>query len=129
MKLQEKLKDDLKESMKKKDILKRDTIRVVIGELNRVGKELSDDQVIRIIKKMKENAEDLANYDEAEILDKYLPTLLGEKQLESLISGIISKNGYTSMKDMGNIMRELKENYGSEVDGKLASQVVKKQLM
>lgn len=127
MRLQEKINIDLKQSMKNKETEKRDLLRVIIGEFTRgkLPKELSDEQVTKIIRKMKENAELYGNKDEVILLESYLPTQLGEKQIKTLISGIISKNGYDSMKSMGLIMKELKTSYGDQIDGKLASYIIK----
>lgn len=128
MTLQEKIKSDLKQSMINKDFEKRDLLRVLIGELNRIDKNITDDNVIKIINKMVKNAEFMNNDKEIKILSEYLPQMLGEKQLEILIKGIINKNGYSTMKDMGKIMSELKQKYGSTYDGKMASLIIKKLL-
>ena len=70
----------------------------------------------------------MKNEDEVKILDRYLPTMLEPKQLEVLILGIINKNGFEGMKDMGKIMGILKSEHGGTYDGKLASQIVKDNL-
>jgi len=128
MKLQEKIKADLVTAMKNKDENVKSLLRVVIGEINRIGKDISDDELLKIIRKMKDNASEMGNTNEIEILDTYLPVMLEPKQLEILIKGIINKNGYEGMKDMGKIMKELRDNYGSTYDGKLASEIVKNNL-
>ena len=128
MKLQDKIKADLLIAMKNKDENIKSLLRVVIGEINRIGKDVSDDDVVKIIRKMKENAIELGNQDEVDILDSYLPSMLGPKQLEILIKGIIQKNGFNGLQNMGKVMGELKANYGSSYDGKIASQIVKDNL-
>lgn len=128
MKLQEKINVDLKESMKNKNVEKRNLLRVVIGEINRIGKEVSDEAVIKIIRKMKENANLYGTSNESVILSEYLPVLLEKMQLETIINGFIIKNNYSSMKDMGMLMKELKTNYGAQIDGKLASGIIKNML-
>lgn len=127
MTLQEKIQSDIKVSMLNKDIERLSLLRVIKGEINREAKELSDDRIISIIRKMKENAEMMNNQDEIKILNEYLPAMLGEKQIETLILGIINKGGYSGMKDMGKVMNELKV-YGSQIDGKIASGMVRKLL-
>jgi uncharacterized protein len=128
MKLQEKIKADLITAMKNKDENVKYLLRVVIGEINRVGKDISDDELVKIIRKMKENASEMGNDKEVEILKNYLPVMLEPKQLEILIIGIINKNGYEGMKDMGKVMKDLRDNYDSTYDGKLASEIVKNKL-
>ena len=127
MTLQEKIQADMKTSMLNKDVERLSLLRVIKGEINREAKELSDDRIISIIRKMKENAEMMNNKDEIKILNEYLPTMLGEKQTETLIQGIITKGGYNGMKDMGKVMTELKV-YGGQIDGKIASGIVRKML-
>ena len=134
MSLQIKIKDDLKQSMINKDTERKDLLRVVIGEFsrtdhyNKISKELPDNVVEGVITKLVKNAKEMGNDNEIKILSEYLPTMLGEKQLETLISGIITKNGYSTMKDMGKVMGELKQNFGSTYNGKMASVLVKKLL-
>jgi len=53
MKLQAQIKKDLPSAIKVKDDVKKDTLRVVIGELGRSDKkELSDDEVIKVLRKL-----------------------------------------------------------------------------
>ena len=127
MTLQEKIQADIKASMLNKDAERLSLLRVIKGEINREAKELSDDRIISIIRKMKDNAEMMNNQDEIKILNEYLPAMLGEKQIEILISAIIDKGGYSGIKDMGKVMSELKV-YGNQIDGKIASGLVRKLL-
>jgi len=128
MNLQEKIKADMVAAMKNKNEDVKSLLRVVLGEFNQIGKEVSDEDAIRIIKKMKENAIEMGNQIEVDILDPYLPSMLEPKQLEILIKGIIQKNSFEGMKNMGKVMGELKTNYGSTYDGKLASDIVRNNL-
>jgi uncharacterized protein YqeY len=128
MKLQEKINQDLKNAMISKDIEKRDLLRVVIGEMNRVGKEVTDENVIKIIRKMQENAIQLNNKIEEEILDIYLPKMLSNEDLEKIISNIMTINNFSTIKDTGKIMSELKVKYPSQYDGKIASDIVRTKL-
>jgi len=132
MMLQEVIKSDLKSAMKQRDMDKLNLLRVVVGEINtlskakdRVSPLVQDDEVISIVKKMKENAIEMGNQDEVKILDLYLPSLMGERQLEIIIRGLIQNQGFNGMKDMGKIMILLKNNYPGTYDGKVASQMVK----
>ena len=62
---------------------------------------------------------------EAEILKAYLPEKMGEKEMKEMIERIISEMGEISMKEMGNVMSALKDQAGSKIDMKLASQMVR----
>jgi len=104
-------------------------LRVVAGEFGREmksSKELSDEAAIAVIKKMVENAKSLGNDGEVEILEKYLPQMLGENQIKIIIAGIINKHGFSGMKNMGEVMKILKSlPNATQIDGKFASSVVK----
>jgi uncharacterized protein YqeY len=129
MKLQERLSLDLKESMLKGYESKKSLLRVIIGDVNRIGRVVEDDQVIAILKKMKENAIEMNNPEEVEIIDLYLPTMLSEKELEANIVRIIRDNNISSVKEMGVVMKVLKTEFGSLVDGKVASDLIKRKLL
>lgn len=129
MTLQQKIIDDLKKAMKSKNQEKKSLLRVLIGEMNRQGKELSDDNVLKIIKKMKDNATELSNEKEISILDSYLPKMMDEKEIENLVNNIIKENGFGSMKDMGKVMKEIKSRPDSAtIDASFASKKAKELL-
>ena len=128
MKLQEKIQSDLKVAMINKDNHRRDLIRVLIGEINRVGKDVSDDEVSKIVKRMTENAILMNNQIEIDILSDYLPKMLSEKEIEDVIVNFISTNNISGVKQMGLVMKYLKDEFGSSIDGKVASTLIKNKL-
>ncbi len=146
MSLKERLKSDLKAAMVAKDNFKRDTIRFLNSAIKQIEvderRELSDDDIFKIIQKSIKQREDAAKqykdakrddlYDkevkEAELLKDYLPKQLSVDEVEKIVSDIISKLGATGMKDMGAVMKEANSKIGSQSDGKTISEVVKKLL-
>jgi len=116
----------MKEAMKSGDTALRDLMRVVMGEFSREGKVLADEQALKVIKKMHENAVELGNKYEEKILVQWVPAELGPTQTKVLVAGIINKNGYSGIQDMGKIMGELKKTSG--VNMKLAGQMAKELL-
>lgn len=129
MNLHEKINADMVSAMKsrQKDVV--DFLRVVMGEFGRIGKELSDEQVIPILKKMLQNAKDLGNDFEVLILEKYLPQMYGVNEIKLIVISIIQHRGFSGMKDMGKVMTEIKNHPNSiQIDGKLASGIVKDML-
>jgi len=128
MKLQEKIQSDLKMAMLNKDVNKRDLIRVLIGEINRMGKDVSDEDVLKIIKKMTENASLMNNEIEINILSEYLPKMLTEQEIDVIISDYILNNNINNIKQMGLVMKYLKDEYGSSIDGKVASLIFKNKI-
>lgn len=125
MTLQEKINADLKAAMLKKDETTKSILRVLIGELNRVDKIVSDEKVIATVKKMIENAKIVGGAeDEIAVLENYIPKQLTEEELSGIISSLIFENSYTA-KDMGKIMATLKSSHNGRYDGKLASTLIK----
>lgn len=126
MTLLEQINLDLKTAIKEGNTPTKNILRVVIGEINRQDKNISDDKIIGIIKKMRKNAVDLYNVEEAVILDKYLPEELTENDIKGIITEIIDDNNLSSMKDIGLIMKELNVHPQSkQIDKKTASRIIK----
>jgi len=126
--IQEQIRIDIKKAMYDKDKEKLSLLRTIIGELNRKkGKEIDDNGVIQILKKMNENALLMKNQGEVDILSKYLPTVLDEKTTINIISEYID-NGNFGKNDMGSIMKYLKIKYGVSMDMKLSSMIVRQKL-
>jgi len=119
---------DLKSAMLQKNEEVKSLLRVVIGEFNRVDKTVTDEKATAILKKMVENAKELGNLKEVEILSGYLPTQLSETELREAILTISKDIDATTMKDMGKVMNGLKAKYAGMYDGKLASTLIKEYL-
>ena len=129
--------------MKAGDRLKLSTLRMLVAAIKQkeidTRSDLSDDDIISIIEKqMQQRLEAAEQYEaagrnelfekesqEAEILKAYLPEKLGEEEVKEMIEKIISEMGEISMKEMGNVMSALKDQAGSKIDMKLASQMVR----
>lgn len=144
--LKEKLLEDLKEAMKDKNLIRKNTIQMIRAAILQVEKdkqiELSEDQVIEIIakeaKKRKDAAADFENSgredlikqnnEEIAILSEYLPKQLTVEEIEEVVKKVIEETGATSMKEMGAVMKMSKEKIGAAAEGKAVSDVVKKLL-
>lgn len=144
--VKEKLLEDLKEAMKDKNIIRKNTIQMVRVAILQVEKDkqitLTDEQVIEIIAKEskkrkdaesefeKSGREDLIkqNKEEIEILAEYLPKQLSVEEIEKIVEEVITETGATTMKDMGKVMKAAKEKIGAAGDGKTISDTVKKLL-
>ena len=126
MNLQKQISLDMVNAMKSKETEKVSVLRVLKGELNRVGKELPDADVLKVIRKMAENAKEFGNVDEFKILDGYLPKMLEPKEIKIIVKNIIETNGFTSIKEMGQVMGKLKQcKESSLIDMKSASVFVR----
>lgn len=144
--LKEKLLEDLKECMKSKNVVRKNTIQMIRAAILQVEKdkgiEVSDEQIIDIISKEAKKRKDAQadfeksgreelikqNEDELSILMEYLPKQLSVEEIEKVVKEIIAETGAISMKDMGLVMKVSKEKIGASADGKMISDVVKKLL-
>ena len=144
--LKERLLDDLKNSMKEKNVNRKNTVQMVRAAILQVEKdkkiELNDDQILEVIaKEFKKRNDSLADYEksgredlinqikeEMAVLEEYLPKKLSEEEVTEKVKEIIAELGATSMKEMGIIMKTAKERLGVTADGKMINEVVKKLL-
>lgn len=133
MSLQTQIREDMLAAMKARDTEVVSLLRVVAGEFGRVmtdaSKQLSDEEALKVIRKMSENAIELGNQGEVDILDKYLPKMLGELQIKTIVGGIIQANKFQGMQDMGKAMGVIKNHpMSAQIDGKIASQITRELL-
>ena len=144
--LKEKLLEDMKISMREKNVIRKNVIQMVRAAILQVEKdkqiELNDEQIVEIIAKEskkrkdslpdyeKSGREDLINQvkEEIEILAEYLPKQLTKEEIERRVEEIIEKTGASTMKDMGIVMKEAKAKIGPAADGKTINEIVKQKL-
>ncbi len=141
--LKEKLMEDLKNSMKNKDEIRKNTVQMVRAEILQIEKDkgiqVDDEKIIEIMaKEVKTKKEALRDFEKAgrqdlidqtnkeiEILQEYLPKQLSKDEIKAKLEKIISDLGATTMKDMGAIMKEAKAQMGASADGKTINEVAK----
>ncbi len=146
MSLKEQLLNDMKEAMKSKDAIRKDTIQIIRAAVLQVEKddkvELNDADIIKlIVKEVKKRNDVLPDYVQGgnqdaidkvnrqlEVLESYLPEQMTEEEIEKAIANIISEIGATSMKDMGAVMSKASAQLNGKADNKIVSTVVKKLL-
>lgn len=144
--LKEKLLEDMKVSMREKNVIRKNVIQMVRAAILQVEKdkqvELNDDQIIDVIaKESKKRKDSLADYEksgreelisqineEIEILAEYLPKPLSKEELEKIVDEVIADTGATTMKEMGMVMKGVKEKVGAAADGRTINEIVKSKL-
>lgn len=146
MALKEKLMADLKEAMKEKDVIRKNTVQMVRSAILQYEKdnlkELDDDGITDVIaKELKRRRDVLPEYEksgredliaginrEIEVLLAYLPEQLSAEELEKIVTDAIAKVGAASMKDMGKIMAAVMPEVKGRADGKAINAIVKEKL-
>lgn len=144
--MKEDLLNELKDAMRNKDELKKNTITLLRSAILQVEKDsqktLAEDEMVAIVaKEVKKRKDSISDYEKAErtdivenlnkeieILSKYLPEQLSKEEIENLVDIAINEVGATSPKDMGKVMQNLRPKTNGKADGKLVSEIVKEKL-
>jgi uncharacterized protein YqeY len=145
MSIQDRLSEEMKAAMRARDSLRLGTIRMARTALKNaeieVRQALDDAAAIKVlstlVKQRREAAEayratrpELADKEEQEllVLQEFLPAQLSEAELEEMIAKAIAESGASSMRDMGAVMKLVTPQTTGRADGKLVSEIVRKQL-
>ena len=138
--MKEKINKILKEAMINKDKVVRDLLRYINSEISKKEKdnkkELTDEEIISILKKEKQIIEDNIKiaiehnlsfaYNEemtkVSILVGLIPVQLSEEQTREKIKEIFNENNFTNM---GEAMKIIIPKLGGIADKKLISKIVK----
>ena len=133
------IKKDNVQAMKDKNALARAIYGVVMNkvmllniEFKKDGKELQDADVVQILQKtIKELTEERENYLKAgntaqveeinaqkAILEKYLPQMMSEDEIRSIIANMEDKS-------MPSIMKHFKANFAGKVDMQLVNKIAR----
>ncbi len=144
--LKEKLMNDLKDAMREKKEIKKNTVQMVRAAILQIEKDkgitVEDEKIVEIIaKEVKGKKDALVDFEkggrqdlidqtneEIAILQEYLPKQLTKEELKIEVEKVISDLGATSMKEMGAVMKEAKARIGAAADGRTINEVVKELL-
>lgn len=143
MSLRETINQDVKNAMKAKETKKRDALRLLTSAFKQIEvderKELTDDDVIKIIQTQVKRRNDAATQykdagrddllqielDEIGFYEVYLPAQMSDEDLTSALKEIITKVGATTMKEMGKVMGMASKELAGKADGKRINECVK----
>ena len=147
MSLKETLAQDLKLSLKEKDLIKRNTVQSIRAAILQFEKdnrtELDDDGIVDVIaKELKKRKDVLPDYEksgrqalidqlnrEIEIVMGYLPSQLSEDELDEIVKKAVESTGASTMKDMGKIMAAVMPQIKGRADGRAVNALAKKYLV
>jgi uncharacterized protein YqeY len=129
MRLQELIKKDLISAMKERDEEKKSAIRVVMGEFGRLDKkELADDDVISVLKKLIKAEKEMldAKGETADsgfitTLEKYLPIMASEDEIRVWIQQNVN---FTQFNNRMQAMRPIMSHFGSSADGNIVKRIL-----
>ena len=137
---------DLKAAMLSKDVIVRDTLRMLIADIKRFEiderVEADDTKVSDLINKnVKQRRDSIAQFksggredlvateeEQLNVILKYLPEQLSEKEIQELVQDGIAAVSAESMKDMGKLMGHLKPIFEGKADMSIVTKLVKELL-
>ena len=137
---------DLKAAMLSKDVIVRDTLRMLIADIKRFEiderVEADDTKVSDLINKnVKQRRDSIAQFksggredlvateeEQLNVILKYLPEQLSEKEIQKLVQDGIAAVSAESMKDMGKLMGHLKPIFEGKADMSIVSKLAKELL-
>ena len=146
MSLFDQIQTDMYTAMKAGEKEKSGTLRITLAKLKdkQIEKkdDLSEEEVVKIlqtlVKQRKESIqlyekggrEDLVNAEknEMEILNGYLPKMMSEDDIRSIVQSVVKEVGATSIADMGRVMPEVIKRGKGLIDGKTAQNFVRESL-
>ena len=149
MSLIEQIQQDITTAMKAREEQRLSALRMVKTALkNREIEKMAplDDKesqavLTTLIKQRKESVEqftkggrqEMADKEAAEIvlIESYLPKAAGESEVVAGVKAVIAEMGSPTMKDMGTVMKNAMARFsgaGMRVDGKMVSEIVKREL-
>ena len=146
MSLFEQIQTDMYAAMKACEKEKSGTLRIALAKLKdkRIEKreDLSEEEELKILKTLvkqrkesiqlyeKGGREDLVNAEknEMEILNGYLPKMMSEDDIRSIVQSVVKEVGAASMADMGRVMPEVMKRGKGLIDGKTAQNFVRESL-
>ncbi len=135
MTLIEKINHDIKESMRSRDQLRLDTLRMLKSKILAVDARgaIPDSEVLKLFKTYSGNLQEALDQaqsvnrpemaeklkSELAIVQEFLPKALSEKETKEIVVQAIAESGAKTKKDFGLLMKSIMK-LNNAVDGKLA---------
>jgi Uncharacterized conserved protein len=144
--LAERIQRDLVAAMKQRDDVRLSVLRMLKSAMQLAQTEkgrdggLSDEDVQALVRRaVKQREEAAAQYragnaperaaeelEEAKVLADYLPSQLGDAEMEEILRRIVGEVGATGAKDMGKVMSRAMQEIGGRADGKRVKDAVQR---
>jgi hypothetical protein len=144
--LVERLTNDMRQAMRDRDAVLRDTLRFVLSvvknaEIDKRGPLSADEEVavLRSQAKQRQDAieqfraggrDDLADREAEQlaVLERYLPQQMSDEELAAFVAAGVAEAGASGPKDMGKVMGLLTKRADGRVDGRRLSNAVREAL-
>tara|TARA_A100001011_G_scaffold400151_1_gene512737 strand:+ start:1563 stop:2006 length:444 start_codon:yes stop_codon:yes gene_type:complete len=142
----ETIKVDMYAAMKSGDKDKAGTLRTLLAKLKdkqiNTRKDLTEKDRISVIKTLvKQRKESIEMYEKAgreglaikeklelDILSVYLPEMMDEGDTRKLVQAVITETNAKGLSDLGKVMPIVMQKGGSQINGKMANQILRELL-
>jgi uncharacterized protein YqeY len=128
------IRKDMQNAKIAKETVKANLLSTLYAEIftqSKSGKEMTEDDEFKIIRKFMKNADETLTFEitevakaklleEKKILEAYLPAQLGNEEIEKIVTGLVAEG-----KTMKEIMPYFKEKYNGLYDGRAVSELIK----
>ncbi len=146
MNIKEQLTTDLKSAMKQQDKIRMKVIRMVLSSIKLAevekGEELDSLRLLAILQKeVKTREETIAEAEKAgrpemiseleqeiDVIKEYLPTEMDDDELEKIIDQVISELNANSIKQMGQVIKEVISRVAGRAANDRISTIIKTRL-
>ena len=146
MSLEQKINTDLKTAMLARDEAALRGLRAVKSAIllakTSGSNELNESDEMKLLQKLvkqrkesvdiyiQQNRPELAKseQDEITVIEKYLPAMMSEDEVKSILQGIIQQSGAASVADLGKVMGLATKELAGKADNKLVATLVKQLL-
>ena len=149
MSLKDKIESHYNNSIKEKDTNSINTLRLIKSaikdkEISLRGKQdtLSESDILNLLQSLikqrkdsieafeKANRNDLIENElnEIKVIEMFLPKQMNENETILAIKNVIKENNFSSLKDMGKLMKIIKEKYTGKIDMGLVGKIAKSSL-
>ncbi|MEW5989200.1 MAG: GatB/YqeY domain-containing protein [Chloroflexota bacterium] len=146
MELRQRLQADTAAAMKAGDLVRRDTLRLVLAAIKQSevdgGRPLNEADVQAVLtRQIKQRRESVADYERAgrpdlaakeqaelQIIESYLPQMMSREEIATLARQVIGEMDIKDAKGMGQVMSKLMPQVKGKADGRLVNEVVREML-
>jgi uncharacterized protein YqeY len=146
MTLQDRIESGMRDAMRARDARRTSTLRLAMAAAHNkqieLGRPLTDQDTVEVlsrqVKQRRESIEQFraggreamaaAEEAEAAILAEFMPEQLSAEELDGIVRDAIAETGASSPADMGRVMGRVVAQTRGRADGKLVSDIVRRQL-
>ena len=142
----ERIQSDIKDALKAKATSRLTTLRMLLSDIKnekiKLGREVGDDDLVRLVKKGIKQRQDAADQyragnreeqaaqelAEAEILSEFLPAQASEDEVRAAIEELVAAEGLEGPKAIGVIMKAMMAKFGAAADGRTINLIARQVL-